>query len=41
MKKTLSLVACAAMYTFASANEAHLDTITVDGTVTTVIGHKG
>lgn len=41
MKKTLSLVACAAMYTLASANEAHLDTITVDGTVTTVIGHKG
>ncbi len=41
MKKTLSIVACAAMYTLASANEAHLDTITVDGTVTTVIGHKG
>lgn len=41
MKKTFSLVACAAMYTLASANEAHLDTITVDGTVTTVIGHKG
>lgn len=41
MKKTLSLVACAAIYTLASANEAHLDTITVDGSVTTVIQHKG
>lgn len=41
MKKTLSLVACAAIYTLASANEVHLDTITVDGSVTTVIKHKG
>ncbi|MFZ3052651.1 MAG: TonB-dependent receptor [Sulfuricurvum sp.] len=41
MKKTLSLVACAAICTLASANEAHLDTITVDGSITTVIQHKG
>lgn len=41
MKKTLSLVACAAIYTLASASEAHLDTITVDGSVTTLIQHKG
>ncbi|MDO9303822.1 MAG: TonB-dependent receptor [Sulfuricurvum sp.] len=41
MKKTLSLVACAAICTLASANEAHLDTITVDGFITTVIQHKG
>ena len=41
MKKTLSLVACAAMYTLASANEARLETITVDGTVATVVKHKG
>ena len=41
MKKTLSLVACAAIYTLASASEAHLDTITVDGSVTTTIQHKG
>jgi outer membrane receptor for ferrienterochelin and colicin len=41
MKKTLSLVACAAICTLTSANEAHLDTITVDGSVTTTIQHKG
>ncbi|MDP3466406.1 MAG: TonB-dependent receptor [Sulfuricurvum sp.] len=41
MKKTLSLIACAAICTLASANEAHLDTITVDGSVTTLIQHKG
>jgi len=41
MKKTLSLVACAAIYTLASANEAHLDIITIDGSATTVIQHKG
>ena len=41
MKKTLSLVACVTIYTLASANEAHLDTITVDGSMTTLIQHKG
>ncbi|HEX5623760.1 MAG TPA: TonB-dependent receptor [Sulfuricurvum sp.] len=41
MKKTLSLVACAAIYTLSSANEVHLDTITVDGSIVTVIKHKG
>jgi len=41
MKKTFSLVACAAICTLASANEAHLDTITVDGSITTTIQHKG
>jgi len=41
MKKTLSLVACAAICTLTWANEAHLDTITVDGSMTTLIQHKG
>lgn len=41
MKKTLSLVACATICTLASANEAHLDTITIDGSTTTTIEHKG
>jgi len=41
MKKTLSLVASAAICTLTWANEAHLDTITVDGSMTTVIQHKG
>ncbi|MDD5160392.1 MAG: TonB-dependent receptor [Sulfuricurvum sp.] len=40
MKKTLSIVACAALCTFASANDLQLDKITVDGT-TPVLQHKG
>ncbi|MDD2780188.1 TonB-dependent receptor [Sulfuricurvum sp.] len=40
MKKTLSIVACAALCTFASANDLQLDKITVDGTAPT-IQHKG
>lgn len=40
MKKTLSIVACAALCTFASANDLQLDKITVDGTIPAV-QHKG
>lgn len=40
MKKTLSIVACAALCTFASANDLQLDKITVDGAAP-VIQHKG
>ncbi|MDP1784246.1 MAG: TonB-dependent receptor plug domain-containing protein, partial [Sulfuricurvum sp.] len=41
MKKTLSLVACATICTFASANEIRLDTITVEGSTPPVSQHKG
>lgn len=41
MTKTLSLVACATICTFASANEIRLDTITVEGSTPPVTQHKG
>lgn len=40
MKKTLSIVACATLCTFASADDLQLDKITVDATIP-VIHHKG
>lgn len=40
MKKTLSIIACTALCTFASANDLQLDKITVDAT-TPVIHNKG
>jgi outer membrane cobalamin receptor len=41
MKKRLSIVACATIYALASANEIQLDAISVDGSATPVIQHKG
>lgn len=41
MKKTLSLVACATLYTFASANDIQLNTITVEGSDTSTFQQKG
>ena len=41
MKKTLSIVACAAICTFASANDIQLDTLTVESADAPIVQSKG
>jgi outer membrane receptor for ferrienterochelin and colicin len=41
MKKTLSIVACAAICTFASANDIQLDTLTVESVDAPIVQSKG
>ncbi|MDD5052789.1 MAG: TonB-dependent receptor [Sulfuricurvum sp.] len=41
MKKTISIVACTAIYTLATANDIHLEAITIDDAQTPTIQQKG
>ncbi len=41
MKKTLSIVACAAICTFASANDVQLDTLIIESSDTVIVQPKG